>query len=60
VLIETPISTFEVFREARSAAQEVQRVNPKFSVAVWAKTMPYRNRERLARFSDTLRKAGLK
>jgi adenylate cyclase len=46
--------------EARSAAQEVLRVNPKFAVEVWAKTMPYRNREKLARFADALRKAGLK
>jgi TolB-like protein/Flp pilus assembly protein TadD len=46
--------------EARSAAQEVVRVNPKFSVEVWTKTMPYRNREKLARFADALRKAGLK
>jgi adenylate cyclase len=46
--------------EARSAAQEVLRVNPKFAVEVWAKTMPYKNREKLARFADALRKAGLK
>jgi adenylate cyclase len=46
--------------EARSAAQEVLRVNPKFSVEVWAKAMPYKNREKLARFSEALRKAGLK
>jgi adenylate cyclase len=46
--------------EARSAAQEVLRVNPKFSIEVWAKTVPYRNREKLARFADALRKAGLK
>jgi adenylate cyclase len=46
--------------EARSAAQEVLRVNPKFSVEVWAKAMPYKNREKLARFADALRKAGLK
>jgi adenylate cyclase len=46
--------------EARLAAQEVLRVNPKFSVEVWAKTMPYKNREKLARFADALRKAGLK
>jgi adenylate cyclase len=46
--------------EARSTAQEVLRVNPKFAVEVWAKTMPYKNREKLARFADALRKAGLK
>ncbi len=46
--------------EARSAAQEVLRVNPKFAVDVWEKTMPYKNGEKLARFADALRKAGLK
>jgi adenylate cyclase len=46
--------------EARLAAQEVLRVNPKFSVEVWAKAMPYRNREKLVRFAEALRKAGLK
>ena len=46
--------------EARSAAQEVLRVNPKFAVDVWEKTMPYKNREKLTRFADALHKAGLK
>jgi adenylate cyclase len=46
--------------EARFAAQEVLRVNPKFSVEVWAKAMPFRNREKLTLFADALRKAGLK
>lgn len=46
--------------EARSAAQELLRVNPKFAVEVWAKTMPYKNQEKLLRFADALRKAGLK
>jgi adenylate cyclase len=45
--------------EARAAAQELLRVNPKFSVEVWAKTMPYKNGEKLALFADALRKAGL-
>ena len=46
--------------EARSTAQELLRVNPKFAVEVWEKTMPYKNREKLLRFADALRKAGLK
>ena len=45
--------------QARSAAQELLRVNPKFTVEAWAKTMPYKNQEKLARFADALRKAGL-
>jgi adenylate cyclase len=46
--------------EARSAAQELLRLNPKFAVDVWEKTMPYKNREKLIRFANALRKAGLK
>ena len=46
--------------EARLAVEEVLRINPKFSVEDWAKTMPYKNREKLALFGDALRKAGLK
>jgi len=45
--------------EARSSAQELLRVNPKFTVEAWAKTMPYKNREKLVRYADALRKAGL-
>jgi adenylate cyclase len=40
--------------EARSAAQELLRVNPKFAVDVWAKAMPYKNQEKLARFCRCL------
>jgi len=45
--------------EARSAAQELLRVNPKFTLQAWAKTMPYKNQEKLVRYADALRKAGL-
>jgi tetratricopeptide (TPR) repeat protein len=45
--------------EARSAAKELLRVNPKFAVEAWAKAIPYRNREKVVRFADALRKAGL-
>jgi TolB-like protein/Flp pilus assembly protein TadD len=46
--------------EARSAAEELLHVNPKFSVEAWAKAIPYKDREKVARFADALRKAGLK
>ena len=46
--------------KARSSAQELIRLNPKFAVDVWEKTMPYKNREKLFRFANALRKAGLK
>jgi TolB-like protein/Flp pilus assembly protein TadD len=46
--------------EARSAAEELVRLNPKFSVEAWAKAIPYKDREKVARFADAMRKAGLK
>jgi tetratricopeptide (TPR) repeat protein len=45
--------------EAREAAKEVLRLNPKFSVAQMQRTIPYKNRENAKRFGDSLRKAGL-
>ena len=45
--------------EARAAAKEVLRLNPKFSVARMQKTIPYKNRANAKRFGDSLRKAGL-
>jgi adenylate cyclase len=47
-------------KEARSAAEELLRVNPKFTVETWVKSIPYKNQEKVARFADALRKAGLK
>jgi adenylate cyclase len=46
--------------QARSAAQELLRLNPKFSVEHYVKTPPYKNQEKVVRFADALRKAGLK
>jgi len=46
--------------EARIEAEEVMRINPKFSVGHWAKTMPYKNPEDLQLMISGLRKAGLK
>jgi len=45
--------------EARTAAKEVLRLNPKFSVAQIQRTAPYKNRDNAKRFGDSLRKAGL-
>ena len=45
--------------EAFKAAAEVLRLNPKFSVVVYAKRLPLKNQEVKERCIDALRKAGL-
>jgi adenylate cyclase len=45
--------------EARAAAKEILRINPKFSVARIQKLSPHKDRAVAKRFCDTLRKAGL-
>jgi len=45
--------------EARAAALEVLRINPKFSLAYYAKSLVYKNRADKNRYIDALRKAGL-
>jgi TolB-like protein len=47
-------------QEARAEVTEVHRIDPKFSVEHWAKTLPLKNQARVERLADTLRKAGLK
>ena len=46
--------------EGRAEAKEVLRLNPKFSLESYAKTMTNKNQARIDRFIDALRKAGLK
>ena len=46
--------------KAREAAAEVLRINPNFSVERYAKTLPYKDKARIARTVEALRKAGLK
>ena len=46
--------------EARAEAAEVLRINPNFSLEVWRQAVPVKDQERLERFLDALRKAGLK
>jgi hypothetical protein len=46
--------------EARAAAAEVLRLNPKFSLEHLAKIAPYKNQADLEKFINPLRKAGLK
>jgi adenylate cyclase len=46
--------------EARAAAAEVLRINPKFSLAVWRQRVPYTDPAVIERQVAALRKAGLK
>jgi adenylate cyclase len=46
--------------EARAEATEVLRIDPKFSLEYFAKTLPYKNQADTALAIDVLRKTGLK
>ena len=46
--------------EARAAAEEMMRINPKFSADKYAKTLPYKDRDYCRRWGEALRKAGLR
>ena len=45
--------------EARSSAQEVLRINPKFSLEAFSKSLTYKNQRDKDRYIAALRKAGL-
>jgi adenylate cyclase len=47
-------------KEAREAAVEVLKINPKFSLEQFAKIHPYKDPATKERYIDSLRKAGLK
>ncbi len=47
-------------KEARAEAEEVLRLNPKFSVDYWAKISPLKEQSELDKYINALRKAGLK
>jgi TolB-like protein/Tfp pilus assembly protein PilF len=46
-------------KEARSTAEEVPRLNPKFSLEHFSRSLAYKNRADKKRYLDALRKAGL-
>jgi TolB-like protein/Tfp pilus assembly protein PilF len=46
--------------EARAEAEEILRINPRFSLANFAKILAYKNQADTERFVEALRKAGLK
>ena len=45
--------------EATAAAKEVLRINPKFTIESYAKTIPYKDKADIEREVAALRKAGL-
>jgi adenylate cyclase len=47
-------------KEARAGAAEVLRINPKFSLDLYAKRLPYKDKSVIDNYIDALRKAGLK
>ncbi len=47
-------------KEARAEAAEVLRINPKFSLDYFAKTLPYKDQSVTDKVVNALRKAGLK
>jgi len=47
-------------KEARAEAAEVLRINPKFSLDLYAKRLPYKDQSEIDKFANALRKAGLK
>jgi TolB-like protein/Tfp pilus assembly protein PilF len=46
--------------EARAAAAEVLKIDPDFSIDRYAKTIPYKNKEKLKKIVESYRRAGLK
>jgi len=45
--------------EAAAEAEEVMKLNPKFSLESYARTLPYKNKADVDRYIEALRKAGL-
>ena len=52
-------SSLDRHAEAAAEADEVRRINPKFNLASYAKTLPYKNKADKERYIAALRKAGL-
>ena len=60
VFLAAAYSLHDREEEAHIEAGEVLRINPKFSVDHWEKTIPYRNKADKELIIGALRKAGLK
>jgi adenylate cyclase len=53
-------SSIDRHAEAAAEADEVRRINPKFNLESYAKTLPYKNKADIEHYIAALRKAGLK
>ncbi len=60
VLLAVAYSMMGREKEARAEGAEVLRINPKFSLDYFAKTLPFKDQEVTNNLVDALRKAGLK
>jgi adenylate cyclase len=60
VLLATTYSKMGREKEARAEAAEVLRINPKFSLDYFAKTLPFKDQKVVNNLIDALRKAELK
>jgi hypothetical protein len=46
--------------EAYKTAQNVRRIMPNFSIADYSEIVPFKNKSEVHRYTEALRKAGLK
>ena len=60
VLLASTYSIMGLEKEARAEVAEVLRINPKFSLDYFAKSLPFKDRKVTNNLIDALRKAGLK
>jgi len=60
LLLAATYSMMGLEKEAQSEAEEVLRLNPKYSVDYFAKISPYKDQTETDKIMDALRKAGLK
>jgi adenylate cyclase len=60
VFLATAYSMMSREKEARAEAAEVLRINPKFSVDYFAKTLPFKDQKATNNLINALHKAGLK
>jgi adenylate cyclase len=60
VLLAATYSRMGLEKEARAEAAEVLRINPKFSLDYFVKTLPYKDQSEIDKVVNAMRKAGLK
>lgn len=59
VYLTAALSDAGIDSEAKAAAAEVLRINPRYSIEQFEKTAPYRDKALTKRYADSLRKAGI-